>query len=242
MLGAEHARGVRRGPAPRRAPSARHDDPTPTSAGARSRAPRSTSTARSTRATWSPCRPAPTPPPCSSTSSATRPTRSPAGGRTALSDRPLSDAAGADVRRLRGRQHRCPHPRRARHGRRQDRVARAAGGAAEHLLPRSPRRARAVGRADDGALRRPRPQCAQRGRRAGGAPGGPEVFRRLAATADVVVENFRPRRARPLRLWLRRPAGGQPAAVDAVDLGLRPHRPPVHATPRTPRTSATTSG
>jgi crotonobetainyl-CoA:carnitine CoA-transferase CaiB-like acyl-CoA transferase len=25
-----------------------------------------------------------------------------------------------------------------------------------------------------------------------GAPGGPEVFRRLAATADVVVENFRP--------------------------------------------------
>ncbi len=26
-----------------------------------------------------------------------------------------------------------------------------------------------------------------------GAPGGPDVFRRLAATADVVVENFRPR-------------------------------------------------
>ena len=225
----------------RRAPSARHADPPrprPVRGAGRPAARRRPVPRRRPGRRR---RPAPTPTPCSSTSSATAPTSWPAGGRTALSDRPLSDAAGAHVRRLRRRQHRRPHPRRARHGRRQDRVARAARGAAQHLLPRSSRRPRAVGRADDGAVRRPRPQRPQRGHRArrAGRPRGvpPAGGHRRRRRRELPA-----RRARPLRLRLRRPAGDQPAAVDAVDLRATAAPAAGPATPPTPRTSATTSG
>ena len=59
-------------------------------------------------------------------------------------------------------------------------------------------------------------------------PEGQDVFRRLAATADVVVENFRPG---TLERWNLAPADARPSPRGRADLDVRPGRPE----PRTTR-------